>query len=288
MKKGRRDTITMTNIEPAAGDREPEQRGRLSPYDYQWRAFIAWCHERHVDVTLPVPARIVADYLSQRLAAGVSHSTLRVMAAAITYHHRAKGLPNPCEDPAVGSVLAASERRRRPVGPRSRPLDLEAYRAIRRTAQERRPSRAGVRESWWNAQERGRTDVAMIGLMRDGMLRVSTASTLRWGAIERQDDGTGRLTISEGDDVTTRTLSADTMRRLDAIRDDAPDDERVLGLMPNQISARIGAAAEQAGLGTGYSGESPRLGMLKDLEELGAVLLGERIEDRGFPDGAGV
>ena len=80
----------------------------------------------------------------------------------------------------------------------------------------------------------------------------------------------------------------ESLRRLDAIRDDAPDDERVLGLMPNQISARIGAAAEQAGLGIGYSGESPRLGMLKDLEELGAVLLGERIEDRGFPDGAGV
>ena len=62
---------------------------------------------------------------------------------------------------------------------------------------------------------------------------------------------------------------------------------RVFGLMPNQLSARIGAAAEQAGLGPGYSGESPRLGMLKDLDELGAVLLGEQLEDRGFPDGAG-
>ena len=49
--------------------------------------------------------------------------------------------------------------------------------------------------------------------------------------------------------------------------------------MPNQLSARIGAAAEQAGLGSGYGGESPRPGMLKDLEELGAVLLGDRIED---------
>ena len=48
--------------------------------------------------------------------------------------------------------------------------------------------------------------------------------------------------------------------------------------MPNQITLRIGAVAEHAGLGPGYSGESPRLGMLKDLKDLGAVLLGERIE----------
>ena len=48
------------------------------------------------------------------------------------------------------------------------------------------------------------------------------------------------------------------------------------------MGARIGAAAEQAALGSGYGGESPRLGMLKDLEELGAVLLGERIENDGL------
>ena len=53
----------------------------------------------------------------------------------------------------------------------------------------------------------------------------------------------------------------------------------VLGLMPNQITSRIGAATEKAGLGSGYGGESPRPGMLKDLDERGAVLLGEQLED---------
>ena len=130
-------------------------------------------------------------------------------------------------------------------------------------------------------------DVAMIGLMRDGLLRVKEASDLTWSAIDLMDDGTGRLHLGEGDAAVARTLSADTMRLLDSVRGNARDDERILGLMPNRVSARIGAAAEQAGLGPGYSGESPRLGMLKDLDELGAVLLGERIEDRGFPDGAG-
>ena len=121
-------------------------------------------------------------------------------------------------------------------------------------------------------------DVAIIGLMRDGLIRVKEASALRWSAIELMDDSAGRLRLGDGDAAVSRRLSAGTMRLLDAVRGDATDDQRVLGLMPNQVSARIGAAAEQAGLGQGYSGESPRLGMLKDLEALGAVLLGERLE----------
>ena len=104
------------------------------------------------------------------------------------------------------------------------------------------------------------------------------AVVLTWSAIEHRPDGTGSVTVGEGDATVSRVLSADTMRLLDTVRGDGGDDDRVFGLMPNQLSARIGAAAEQAGLGPGYGGESPRLGMLKDLEELGAVLLGERIE----------
>ena len=43
------------------------------------------------------------------------------------------------------------------------------------------------------------------------------------------------------------------------VRRDAGDDEPVLGMRPNQIAIRIGAAARQAGLGEDYSGDSPRL-----------------------------
>ena len=45
-------------------------------------------------------------------------------------------------------------------------------------------------------------------------------------------------------------------------------------MRPNQIAKRIDAAARQAGLGEGYSGDSPRLGMIKDMETLGVHLLG--------------
>ena len=63
-----------------------------------------------------------------------------------------------------------------------------------------------------------------------------------------------------------RKVSADTMKLLLPIRRGAGDDESVLGMRPNQIAARIGAAARQAGLSEGYSGDSSRLGMIKDME----------------------
>ena len=111
------------------------------------------------------------------------------------------------------------------------------------------------------------------------MLRVKEEPALRWKVIEQRPNGTGRVTVGEGNAAVARVLSADTMRLLDAIRSNAKDDDRVLGLTPNQITSRIGAAAKQAGLGPGYGGESPRLGMLKDLDEMGAVLLGEQLHD---------
>ena len=48
-------------------------------------------------------------------------------------------------------------------------------------------------------------------------------------------------------------------------------------MRPNQIAIRIGSAARQAGLGEGYSGDSPRRGMIQDLEPPGVLLLGSHL-----------
>ena len=39
------------------------------------------------------------------------------------------------------------------------------------------------------------------------------------------------------------------------------------------MAVRIGSAARQTGLGPGYSGDSSRLGMIRDMETLGVHLL---------------
>ena len=82
------------------------------------------------------------------------------------------------------------------------------------------------------------------------------------------------MRVMGAEETSFREVSADTMRLLLPIRRGAGDDEPVLGMRPNQIAARIGAAARQAGLSEGYSGDSPRLGMIKDMETLGVHLLG--------------
>ena len=46
----------------------------------------------------------------------------------------------------------------------------------------------------------------------------------------------------------------------------------VFGLRPNQISRRIKQAAQMAGLGDGFSGHSPRVGMARDLARVGIEL----------------
>ena len=122
-----------------------------------------------------------------------------------------------------------------------------------------------------NAPRLRALDVAMIGLMRDARLRVSESSALTWGDLERVSGGSGRVRVG---DTGYRVLSADTMQLLSSVRRDASDDDPLLGLRPNQIAIRIGAAARQAGLGEGYSGDSPRLGIIRDMETLGVLLLG--------------
>ena len=91
---------------------------------------------------------------------------------------------------------------------------------------------------------------------------------MTWGDLERVPGGSGRVRVGE---TGYRVVSADTMRLLSSVRRGADDGESLLDMRPNQIAIRIGAAARQAGLGGGYSGDSPRLGMIRDMETLGSV-----------------
>ena len=137
------------------------------------------------------------------------------------------------------------------------PLELNCYLAIRKTAHKPHWGRGDRLERTASTRRRGAFDVAMIGLMRDARLRVSEAAVLTWENIERVCGGAGRVRVEGTEETSYREVSAETMKRLWAIRRGAGDEEPILGMSPNQIATRIGAAARQAGLGSGYSGDSP-------------------------------
>ena len=244
-------------------------------YDHEWNRFVAWS-EAAGRSSLPATPGDVAAYLEDRAEAGARASTIKVAAAAIAHNHREAGLVVPLQHGPAKDVLAELTQEDTPGSARALPLDLDCYLAIRKTAYEPRSGRGGRMERVRNARRRGELDVAMIGLMRDAGLRVSEAAALTWGDVEQVQGGTGRVRVGE---TGHRVVSADTMKLLLPVRQGAGDGEPVLGLRPNQIASRIGAAARQAGLGDGYAGDSPRLGMLRDLETLGVLLLGDHVAE---------
>ena len=140
-----------------------------------------------------------------------------------------------------------------------------------------RVGRGGRRESVQAAAKRGNVDIALVRLMRDAMLRVSECAALTWSDIETVADGSGRLLIRrsktdlDGEGAVV-FVSAPTMAALASIRNGAQAELRVFELSPNQISFRIKKAALAAGLGEGFSGHSPRVGMAQDLARIGVEL----------------
>ena len=245
---------------------------RGSSYTSQWNRFVAWS-EASGRCSMPASREDVAAYLEDRSVTGARPSTLRVAAAAIARNHRDAGFDAPVQLGAARSPLDELMRDADPVPARALPLNLDCYLVIKKTAREPRLGRGGRPELAPTARRRGAMDVAMIGLMRDGRLRISEAADLVWGDVQTVRGGSGRVRVVANGETSYSEVSADTMKLLSPVRRGAEDDDSVLGMRPNQIAKRIGAAARQAGLGEGYSGDSPRLGMIHDMGTLGVHLL---------------
>ena len=252
-------------------------RNTIKNYRTQWRSFLVWAVRKGTRA-LPADPTHVAAYLAERIERhGHKPSTLRAAAAAIAFVHKATGLEDPCTGAAVKRTLRSATRKVGRLQRQAEALTAEVFATIQSTADHPRRGRGGLSESPRTARARGNLDIAVIGLMRDAMLRVSEAASLIWKDIQSEADGTGRLLIrrsktdTEGEGAMA-FVSAATMAMLRAIRGESLDTDRVFGLRPNQISARIKKAAQAAGLGSGFSGHSPRVGMARDLARAGIEL----------------
>ena len=249
----------------------------IKNYSAQWNNFAGWALRRGVSALPAAPAQ-VASYLAERIEQhGHKPATLRVAAAAIAFVHRTAGLDNPCASPQVKRTLKGATRKAGKSQKQAEALTAEALAAIESTACDPRPGRGGVLENPQAARARGNVDVALIRLMRDAMLRISEAAALTWNDIETQPDGTGRLLIrrSKTDpdgEGSVAFLSSQTMAALKLMRNGAAGSDSIFVLNPGQMSRRIKRAAQTAGLGDGFSGHSPRVGMTRDLVRAGAEL----------------
>ena len=247
-------------------------------YRSAWAAWQAWADERGACALPASPAAVVA-YLAHRAAAGAKLSTVRVAKAAIAAVHRQAGSDNPCASPlvtkAVRDLARAAAEAGKATPKQAAALTGEALAAIRATATTPRTGRGGRLETADGATRRGLVDIALCVVMADGGLRRSEAAALVWGDVVRASDGSGRVTIRQpkagGDGAAAVVaVTARAMADLDAIRGGAGDDAPVFGLSPEQVHRRLKEAAKAAGLGTGFSGHSGRVGMARRMTDNGA------------------
>ena len=123
-------------------------------------------------------------------------------------------------------------------------------------------------------------DVALLSILRDGLLRRSEAAALTWSDVEFRDDGAALLqlrrskTDQEAEGVTLY-IGTEASQALQAIRP-APElldpATPVFGMTTRHIGNRVRAAAKAAGLGEGFTGHSGRVGMAQDLVKSGVEL----------------
>ena len=210
-------------------------------------------------------------------------ATLRLTKSALAAVHRSTGHQDPTDNEGVRKVMAGIARVNGCPHRQAKPLTEIALAAVKATAMQPRIHRGRtVRgENAWAARRRGQVDVALLSVLRDGLLRRSEVSALRWGDVEMQEDGSARIHVrrSKTDpeaEGAVLYIGPDAALALVAIMPEGfavvDPSMPVFGLSASQIGRRLTAAAKAAGLGEGFTGHSGRVGMAQDLAAAGVEL----------------
>ena len=248
-----------------------------------WNDFTSWCIENRCP-GLPADPADVGRYLEDLVETqGRTLATARLRLAAIAAAHRLGGFPDPTSGPLVKATMKRLAREHGKPRKQAKGLTSAALAAVKATSGIQRVHQGKRRRKETLAAAAGRAlvDLALLQVMRDGLLRVSEASALTWGNIELQEDGSGRLHVARSKTDQTAEgavlyLGPAGVEALVAIRPEeaviAPQ-ASVFSLSARQIRRRIKAAAKMVGLGEGFSGHSPRVGVAQDLSAAGAELM---------------
>ena len=278
-----------------AAVQESRRPATRKAYAGAWVRFKAWAETEGLEA-IPADPLTVAAYLTLRAGKGMSVSSLAMDRKAISYYHRTAGLPSPTSSEGVRQTLAGLRNRLTDTGrnePRqARGLTRERLERICKTACSPRTGPTGRRESAEFARRRGAVDIALACVMRDGLLRRGEAAELRWKDVELRPDGTGRIIVRHSKTSSASAILFLGDQAVDALRKlrgpDTSQDARVFGLRCGRsISNRIAAMARAAGLGKGFTGHSPRVGMAQDLTASGmgltAIMVAGRWKSERMP-----
>ena len=251
-------------------------------YNQAWRRFVVWAEARSVPA-LPATSDLVAAFLAEMAEEGKSVATLRLTKSALAKVHRSSGHPDPTDNEGVKQVLVGLARDNAKPQRQAKPLTETALAAVKATAKTPRQhqGRAGRAENAFDARWRGEVDIALLSVLRDGLLRRSEAAELRWGDVELQEDGAALLHVrrSKTDPEAEGVVLYIGQAASQALQAIMPEDAAVegaaapvFGLSASQIGRRVKAAAKAESLGDGFSSHSGRVGMAQDLVKNGVEL----------------
>ena len=247
---------------------KPVAPGTLTLYQKHWDYFVQWAYENQHE-PLPASPGVVGSYLSSR--EDRSPSTLRTAVAAIGKAHMNAGHLSPTMAPLVRGTLTSIEKTNVRTQQQATGLTRERFLTIKERAYTPRPG-----ETPHQTKRRAATDIALIAFMRDTLCRRSETAVARWQDIEEGSEGTVALHIPRSKTDQTGKghyayLSPETQELLiDMSKSQGrrpKQTDKIFRIGERQISNRIKAAAEHAGLEGNFSGHSPRVGMVRDLAE---------------------
>ena len=247
-----------------------------------WKHFTSWCSGYRCPGLPSAPADVVR-YLEHLVETeGKTLSTARLYLAAIAAAHRLGCHEDPTSRPLVKATLKRLAREYGKPRKQAKGLTSEALAAVKATARIQRVDKGKRRrkETEAMANRRAVVDLALLQVMRDGLLRRSEAAALRWGDLEFHADGSGCLHVmrsktdqaAEGAVLYLGPAAVDTLLAIRPEKAVIDSGASVFGLSASQIYRRVKAATKMAGLGEGFSAHSPRVGMAQDLSAAGAEL----------------
>ena len=196
-------------------------------------------------------------------------ATLGSILSAIRHYHESVGMTSPTTNPDVQKTKKGLAREYPRPADQVTPMDQDAFDAIIEAAPTRKEH-----ETPHQAAKRAAFDKALLSFSRDILARPETTAAAERRHIEQTRNGRHVLFIPHSKTDQTHQgvygfLTERTMELLEEMfatrkRQTKPAD-KIFGISERQISNRIRAAAEHAGLNGRFRGHSPRVGMAVQL-----------------------
>ena len=276
----------------AARQRSAAQRTRSAATTGAWRRFAAMVRGAGLSSPCRRPPEVVAAYLAVLWGGRVrslGHHQASTGPPWSTRHKSGNGLPHPADSEVVRTVVMSEACRGPWAASRSR-LQAAGRGRLRGDTPDGRDTQAHARRrprgSWTTRLERGAQDIAIISVMRERPAASGRGGRLgldrRAPPARRQVAGSTSAAArpTSGPRGPCSTWAAKPWSDLEVkVR---PGEEGVQAVFTGRDGRRLSAKctsppgskmrAKEAGLGDGYSGHSPRIGMAIDLAADGSGL----------------